>query len=99
RGLALRRKRKRARTEEMMGRSLQELFIRVEMIQNQLAALGLRSRRLGGEDLARAYYSFLTPDRSLRHPLSRTHLAAVGHLPGRKQQPPHARSLVVFSPV
>jgi hypothetical protein len=99
RSLSLRKKRRRARTEELMARSLQELFIRVEMVQNQLAALGLRSRRLSGGELACVYYSFLTPDRALRHPLSRSHLAAVGHMPGRKSRKQQlSRSLVVYAP-
>src|SRR5579885_2768051 len=81
RRFSLRRKRRRARNEELVGRALQELSIRVEMVQAQLAALGLRSQRLMGEDLARLYQSFFSPERTLQHPLRRTHLASVGHFP------------------
>ncbi len=84
----LRRKRRHAQREDMLARALQELEIRVEMIQQQLAALGLRSQRLGGEDLARFYQSSLVPERALERPLNTLHLGAVGHLPsvkGRKQ--------------
>jgi type IV secretory pathway VirB4 component len=84
----LRRKRRQAEREELLARVLQELDIRVEMVQQQLAALGLRSRRIGGEELARFYQSCLVPERALEHPLTSEHFAAVGHLPrvkGRTQ--------------
>lgn len=76
-----RSKRRQVRAEELITRSLQELAIRVEIVQTQLAALGLRSRRLGGAELACLYYRFLSPDRALQHPLHSIHLASVGHLP------------------
>jgi hypothetical protein len=97
RRFSLRRKRRRARNEELVGRALQELSIRVEMVQAQLAALGLRSQRLMGEDLARLYQSFFSPERALQHPLRRTHLASVGHFPQvRRQTTP--RAMMVYTP-
>ena len=97
RRFSLRRKRRRARDEELVGRALQELSIRVEMVQAQLAALGLRSQRLVGEDLARVYQSFLSPERALQHPLLRTHLASVGHFPQVKRQTT-PRAVVAYVP-
>jgi hypothetical protein len=85
RGIHLRRKRRRAHHEELVGRALQELSIRLEMIQAQLATLGLRSHRVGGEELALVYQSFLSPEHALSHPLRRVHLAAVGHVPHVKR--------------
>jgi hypothetical protein len=87
-----RRTRRRARREAVLARALQELSIRVETLQNQLASLGLRSRRLGGEELARVYQSCLTPERARLHPLQATHLAGVGHLPRRSAE--HGKTLV-----
>lgn len=81
RGLRGRFTRRQARAEDFIARSLQDLSIRVEMVQAQLAALGLRSHRLGGEALAQVYYHCLSPERALRHPLHRLHLASVGHFP------------------
>lgn len=82
RGLPLLRpKQKRVRTDELVARALHELTVRVEMVQAQLAALGLRSQRLSGEVLARLYHRCATPEHALQHPLRRIHLAAVGHLP------------------
>ncbi|HEU5381253.1 MAG TPA: conjugal transfer protein TraC [Ktedonobacteraceae bacterium] len=75
------RKKRRVRQEEIMTRCLQELSLRCDMIQQQLALLGLRTRRVMGEDLARLYQSFLTPGRAYTHPLRRANLASVGHLP------------------
>jgi len=61
----------------------------------QLTTLGLHSQRVSGEDMARVYQSFLSPERALQHPLLRTHLAAVGHLPQVKPSRP-IRSLAPF---
>ena len=97
RRFSLRRKRRRARNEELIGRALQELSIRVEMVQTQLAALGLRSHRLRGEDLARMYQSCLSPEHALHHPLQRLHLGSVGHLPQVKRQTA-SRSVMVYTP-
>jgi hypothetical protein len=81
------RKKRRARQEEITERCLQELAIRCDMVQQQLAALGLRTHRVVGEHLARVYQSFLSPARAFSHPLQRAHLATVGHLPGVKRSP------------
>jgi hypothetical protein len=83
---ALRRKRRQTEREEVLARTLQELDIRVEMVQQHLAALGLRSRRIGGEELARFYQRCLVPERALEHPLTSEHFAAVGHLPRVKER-------------
>lgn len=80
----LRGKRRQAQREDMLARALQELEIRVEMVQQQLAALGLRSRRLGGEELASFYQSALVPERALERPLTSLHFGVVGHFPAVK---------------
>ncbi len=85
---SLRRKRKHVRNQELVNHALQELTIRVEMVQTQLLGLGLRSQRVVGEDLARVYQSFLSPTRALQHPLRRSQLASVGHLPQVQWQKP-----------
>jgi hypothetical protein len=90
------RKKRRALREEVIARCIQELSIRTEMIQNQLAPLGLRTHRVLGEELARVYQSFLSPEHAFSHPLSRTNLASVGHFP-RIKRPPVARSHMVSS--
>ena len=77
----LRRKRRQAQREDMLARALQDLAIRVEMVQQQLAALGLRSRQLGGEELAGFYQSALVPERALERPLNTIHFGSVGHFP------------------
>ncbi len=74
-------KQRHAQREDMLARALQELDIRVEMVQQQLAALGLRSRRLGGEELARVYQSAFVPEHALEHPLTASHFGTVGHVP------------------
>lgn len=96
---SLRKKKRQARNEELVAHSLQELSLRVEMIQAQLAGLGLRTQRLRGEDLARVYQSFFSPERALLHPLRRMHLASVGHLPQVTRQNPHAAVVSPPAPV
>jgi hypothetical protein len=76
-----RKKRRRARQEEMRARALQELAIRVEMVRAALAGLGLRTRTLFGEDLARFYHRCFSPSRAFARPLQHVHLVSVGHLP------------------
>ena len=58
--------RKRA---ESLGKAQQQLDLRAEVISQQLTSLGLQCRRLAGYELASLYYSCLTPDRALHHPL------------------------------
>ncbi|HET8846441.1 MAG TPA: DUF87 domain-containing protein [Ktedonobacteraceae bacterium] len=93
------RKKRRARQEELTERCLQELAIRCDMLQQQLASLGLRVHRVEGEHLARLYQSFLTPARAFSHPLRREHLAVVGHLPHVKRSMPEDTLLAASNSV
>ncbi len=77
----LRTRKRKAHQAELLAHALQDLAIRVALIQQQLSALGLRAVRLAGVDLASLYYRCLTPERALQHPLQREHLAAVGRIP------------------
>lgn len=87
---SLRHPRQRTRKEALMAHALQDLAIRAEVLRVQLASLGLRSRRVSGEDLVRLSQSCLTPERALLHPLHASHLASVGHFPlNRPASPPH----------
>lgn len=97
-GWLFRKTRRRGQHTDLMTHSLQDLALRVEMLQTQLAALGLRSRRLAGEELVRMYVRFLSPTRAFQHPLQRQNLAAVGHLPTR-MRPPAAHTPPVPLPV
>jgi hypothetical protein len=54
---------------ETLEKAQQQLDLRAEVISQLLACLGLQCRRLAGYELASLYYSCLTPDRALRHPL------------------------------
>lgn len=72
------RKKRRQAGTETLERARQDLAVRSEMVMQQLAAIGLRSRRLAGEELARFYHSCLTPERAINHPLTSAYLAAVG---------------------
>ena len=72
---------RRRRKAELMARAVQDLAIRVESIQAQLSALGLRSRQMAGEELAQFYHSCVTPEQALLHPLQSRHLSSVGHFP------------------
>lgn len=56
----------------------QELTLRTEALSQQLASCGLTCRRLQNDDLARLYYSCLTPERAIAHPLPAGLLSAVG---------------------
>lgn len=69
-----------AQQEEMLVHALQELEVRVEMVQHQLAACGLRTMRLRGVELATLYHRCLLPERALTHPLQPGQLAAVGRV-------------------
>lgn len=92
-----RRKHRQEQHENLLARALQELEIRVEMVQQQLAALGLRSRRLGGEELARVYQSALVPERALERPLQTIHLGSVGHLPRVKGRGPEPEEVLTLA--
>lgn len=76
-----RKKQRRIREEALRFRALQELTVRVEMLENGLQSLGLLSRRLAGEEVARFYQGCLTPLRAQRHPLSDEQLLVAGRLP------------------
>ncbi|HEU5376253.1 MAG TPA: DUF87 domain-containing protein [Ktedonobacteraceae bacterium] len=80
-----RKKHHRARNEALRLQALQDLAVRVEMIESQLQALGLLSRRLSGTELAQFYQSCLTPERYLHHPLGDAQLRVVGGLPKVKK--------------
>lgn len=77
----LRKHKRKAHQAELLARTLQDLSIRVDMVQQQLSALGLRAVRLSGVALANLYYRCLTPECALHHPLLREHLASVGRMP------------------
>ena len=64
-----------AETEEQ---ARQELALRAEALTQQLASCGLTCHRLHNTELARIFYSCLTPERALDHPLSDKLLSAVG---------------------
>ncbi len=64
-----------AETEEQ---ARQELALRAEALTQQLASCGITCHRLHNAELARLFYSCLTPERALAHPLSDTLLSAVG---------------------
>ncbi len=70
---------------ELLMRSLQDLTIRVDIIQQQLSALGLRAARLNGSNLANLYYRCLTPERAIQHPLQHQHIAVIGRMPQVKR--------------
>lgn len=75
------RRKRKVQQAALLASALKDLAIRVDMIQQQLATLGLRAIRLSGVDLASFYYHCLTPEHALQHPLHRQHLAAVGRIP------------------
>ena len=70
-----RRAQRMAETEEQ---ARQELALRAEALTQQLASCGLTCHRLHNTELARLFYSCLTPERALAHPLSDKLLSAVG---------------------
>jgi hypothetical protein len=87
---AWRRRSRVAHTNEMLAHTLQELAIRIDMVQSQLRALGLRTEPLRGMQLARFYHSCLVPERALTRPLTDAHLMAVGRPLKVKGQPQKA---------
>jgi hypothetical protein len=62
-----RRPHRLAETEEQ---ARQELALRAEALAQQLASCGLTCHRLHNAELARLFYSCLTPERAIAHPLS-----------------------------
>jgi len=78
-GLLPGRKRTRQRRQEAEQAQVeQELSLRVESLEQQLAACGLTGHRLTTPELAQLAYACLTPERALAHPLTPTALAQVG---------------------
>jgi hypothetical protein len=55
-----------------------ELALRAEALTQQLASCGLTCHRLHNTELARLFYSCLTPEHAIAHPLSEKVLSAVG---------------------
>jgi hypothetical protein len=70
-----RRAQRQVETREL---ARQELTLRVEALNQQLASCGLTCQRLHDDELARLYYGCLTPERAIAHPLSAGLLSAVG---------------------
>ncbi len=81
-------RRRKCIRQNLAAQAVQELDIRVETLSQQFLSLGLRVRRLRGEEIAQLLQSCLVPERAWRHPLQREHLAVVGHMPCSKK---HAR--------
>ena len=71
-------KRRAQRIAETEEQARQELALRAEALTQQLASCGLTCHRLHNTELARLFYSCLTPERALVHPLSDKLLSAVG---------------------
>ena len=88
-----RRAQRMAETEEQ---ARQELALRAEALSQQLASCGLACHRLHNADLARLFYSCLTPERALVHPLSDQLLSAVGRptrVKRRQARAPHSQMI------
>jgi len=71
-------KRQAQRMAETEEQAWQELVLRAEALSQQLASCSLTCHRLHNTELARLFYSCLTPERAIAHPLSDTLLSAVG---------------------
>jgi hypothetical protein len=82
-----RRAQRMAETEEQ---ARQELALRTEALTQQLASCGLICHRLHNTELARLFYSCLTPERAIAHPLSHQLLSAVGRPTRVKRREAHA---------
>src|SRR5579864_3322053 len=76
-----------AETEEQ---ARQELALRTEALTQQLASCGLICHRLHNTELARLFYSCLTPERAIAHPLADQLLSAVGRPTRVKRREAHA---------
>ena len=63
---------------EIEEQARQELVLRTEALTQQLASCGLTCHRLHNTEMARLFYSCLTPERAIAHPLSDKLLSAVG---------------------
>jgi hypothetical protein len=83
-------KRKAQHAAETEEQARVELTVRTEALTQQLASCGLTCRRLHNHELARLFYSCLTPERALRRPLSNQLLSAVGRPTRVKRRVVHA---------
>jgi Helicase HerA, central domain len=84
-----RRAQRMAETEEQ---ARQELALRAEALTQQLASCGLTCHRLHNTELTRLFYSCLTPERAIAHPLTDQLLSAVGRptrVKRREARAPH----------
>lgn len=71
---------------ETLEKAQQQLDLRVEVVTQQLAAIGLHCHRLAGEELISLYYSCLTPERAIRYPLSSLVVSGIGRPTKVKQR-------------
>jgi len=71
-------KRRAQRLVETEEQARQELVLRAEALTQQLASCGLTCHRLHDTELAKLFYSCLSPERAIAHPLSDKLLSAVG---------------------
>ena len=88
-----RRAQRMAETEEQ---ARQELALRTEALTQQLASCGLTCHRLHNAELARLFYSCLTPERAIAHPLSDKLLSAMGlptRVKHRSRTVPHSQMM------
>ncbi len=90
-------KRRAQRMGETEEQARQELVLRAEAFTQQLASCGLTCHRLHNTELARLFYSCLTPERALAHPLSDKLWSAVGRptrLKRGEARPPRSQSVL-----
>jgi hypothetical protein len=71
-------KRQTQRIAETEEQARQELVLRAEALSQQLGSCGLTCHRLHNAELARLFYSCLTPERALARPLTAGLLSTVG---------------------
>jgi hypothetical protein len=83
-------KRRAQRVVEAEEQAKQELTLRVEALAQQLASCGLTCHRLQSVELARLFYSCLSPERALAYPLSDQLLSAVACPTRLKRRNAHA---------
>ena len=89
-------KRRAQRIAETEEQARQELALRAEALTQQLASCGLTCHRLHNAELARLFYSCLTPERALAHPLTDQLLSAVGRptrVKRREARAPHSQRM------
>jgi hypothetical protein len=86
---------------ESLEKARQQLDLRTDLVAQQLASIGLASRRLAGYELAALYYSCLTPERALHYPLPPQAFAGVDRpvQASRRKQASRVRSNSSTNPV